>query len=100
MLQVQSALFGMSGFRPTPGQIPTGGFVHVTGSSGSIGWLVKDAALHTQIAELFKLPGAARWAIERTPWDDPLAFGVLWGRMAAMPPFGLQALWGASATQS
>ena len=55
--QVQSVLCGLSGFRPTQGQISGRGITQVTGSLDTVGWLVRDPALHPKIADALKLPG-------------------------------------------
>ena len=50
-------LCGLSGFRPTQGQISGRGVTQVTGSLDTVGWLVRDPALHPKIADALKLPG-------------------------------------------
>jgi len=56
-LQVQSAIFGLSGFRPSQGALSSEGMARVVGKYDSVAWLVRDPCLHVKIAEAFKLPG-------------------------------------------
>jgi len=54
---VQSAIFGLSGFRPSQGALTSQGMARVVGRYDSVAWLVRDPTLHVKIAEAFKLPG-------------------------------------------
>ena len=57
-VQVQSAIFGLSGFRPSQGALSSRGMARVVGRYDSAAWLVRDPSLHVKIADAFKLPGA------------------------------------------
>ena len=56
-MQVQSSIFGLSGFRPTHGELSSRGMAKITGNFDSPAWLVRDPGLHVKIAESLKLPG-------------------------------------------
>ena len=54
---MQSSIFGLSGFRPTQGELSGKGMCKVTGNFDSAAWVVQDPSLHPKIAEALKLPG-------------------------------------------
>ena len=59
-LQVQSAVFGLSAFRPTQAAISGSGVASIAGSLDSVAWLTSNPALHPQIAQAYQLPGKLR----------------------------------------